>query len=136
RTALAATGIVRKRSGPGAPNAGIESFSPAMARVNTTARPYRTGHGQSGRSRRRERDREAGPASTPRPRRLPRDAFRHLTRPGEPEVSRRRGRGLAESPAAEESDDCPHHDRLKDLIARVDGVQAPGPAREQRLREE
>src|SRR5438045_624669 len=43
---------------------------------------------------------------------------------------------LAEPPAAEESDDRPHHDGLKDLISRIDRVQARRPSGEQHLRKE
>src|SRR5205814_9213764 len=81
-------------------------------------------------------DREAGPASRSRPRCPPRDAFRHPTRPSKREVSLGRARGLAESSTAEESDERPQHDGLKNLIAGVDRVQARWPAGEEHLRGE
>src|SRR5437867_1928348 len=136
RIALAATGIVRNRSGPGVPKAGIASFNPAMASVKRTARPYRTDRGQSGRKSRIQKSTSRSPiASTPEV--PPARSFRNLTRPRKPNVSRGRLlRGLAESPAAEEPDDRSHDDGLKDLIARVDRVQARGPAGEEGLRKE
>src|SRR5437867_13385684 len=119
RTALAATGIVRKRSGPGAPNAGIASFSPAIARVKRTARPYRTGRGQSGRKSRSERSRSRScVASTPE---VP--PARCLRTPYPTEQARSFARegsfGGLESPAAEEPDDRPHHYGLEDLITEI-----------------
>src|SRR5881397_2691760 len=136
RTALAATGIVRKRSGAGAPNAGIASFSPAMASVRRTARPYRTGLGQSGRKSRSERSssrsRVASTPEVPPPRSLPTPY--PTKQAGSFVRERNEVVGGLESPAAEEPDDRSHDDGLEDLVARVDGVEARRPAGEEHLR--
>src|SRR6266850_1073239 len=137
RTALAATGIVRNRSGPGAPNGGIANFSPAMASVKRMARPYRTGPGQSCRKSRRDRSRSRScVASTPEgppARNLP------TPYPTKQAGSFARGTGcgvLAEPSTAEEADDRSHHDSLEDLIARVDREKPRRLAGKEHLREE
>src|SRR5437762_172634 len=136
RTALAATGIVRKRSGPGEPNTGIASFSPAMASVNRMARPYRTSQGQSGRKSRSERSRSRSCiALTPE---VPPARSLRTPYPNERAGSSRgnaRGR-LTQSPPAEEPNDRSHHDGLKDLITGVDRVETRGSAGEEHLRKE